>query len=62
MGSQRETWYYIKDGMLWEHSENDGYAFMRKGPERTDVALCNIEVAQQKYPNELKEAFDSKNF
>lgn len=61
MASQFEVWYYIKDGMLWEHFENDGFAFMRRGPESKDVPLCKIEEAQEKYPNELKQAFVENN-
>jgi len=57
-----ETWYYIKDGKLWEHWENDGPTFMRRGKEAVDTVLCNIEEADEKYPKELKKALDTYNF
>jgi hypothetical protein len=57
-----EHWYYVKDGMLWEHFENDGYAAMRRGLEAKDIPLCEIEEAKKKYPVELERAFKSGNF
>lgn len=56
-----ETWFYIKNGMLYKHTENDGYAFMRNGPEEKDVCLCTIQEAAIKYPNELNEAYGGRN-
>lgn len=62
MASQTETWYYIKDGILWQHTENDGYSAMRRGLEPKETPLCAIEDAEQKYPWELKRAFESENY
>ena len=51
-----EVWFYIRNGMLYKHIENDGYAFMRNGPEEKDLCLCSIEEAEVKYPTELNKA------
>ena len=48
--------YYIKDGMLYKCRENDGPTFLRHGPEEQVIALCPIEEAVEKYPEELKRA------
>jgi len=52
----REVWYAIRNGNLYEISENDGYAFMRKGPERVEVLLCPVEEAKTAYPRELEKS------
>jgi len=51
-----ETWYYIKDGFLYRHKENDGYTVMRRGLEPVDTRLCTVEEAQAEYPKELDKA------
>lgn len=47
--------YYIANGMLWKHTENDGISFLKKKYVQ-DVALCSVDEAQVKYPHELKKA------
>lgn len=56
-----ETWFYIKNGMLYKHTENDGYAFMRNGPEEKDVCLGTVQDAAVKYPVELNKAQGKAN-
>lgn len=56
MSSQRETWYEIKDNELWQISENDGYAYMRKGAQRVEILLCTVEEATTAFPTELAKA------
>ena len=51
-----ETWYYIKDGFLYRHRENDGYTVMRRGLEPVDTRLCTVERAEAEYPKELDRA------
>lgn len=50
-----ERWFYLKDGVLWKHVENDGISFLKKKYVQ-DVALCSVDEAQVKYPYELKKA------
>ena len=50
-----ERWYYIKDGVLWKHTENDGAMFLRKRVV-LDIPLCSLAEAPSKYPAELKKA------
>ena len=50
-----ECWYYVANGVLWKHTENDGIAFL-KNKRVQDVALCSVDEAQVKYPYELKKA------
>ena len=50
-----EKWYYIKDGLLWMHSENDGAAYLRKRFTE-DKPLCRVEDAEAKYAVELNKA------
>lgn len=59
----REVWYYIKDDMLVVHEENDGWNYMRKGPQPFDVVLCSVEEAKTRFPKQLKKAvnYDEKN-
>jgi hypothetical protein len=56
-----ETWYYIKDNMLYKHIENDGYAYMRNGPEERDIPLCHISVATEFFPKEYAQAKGAVN-
>ena len=42
MSSQRETWITIKNGNIVEHSENDGYALMRKGFQEHDEIIMSV--------------------
>ena len=48
MSSQRETWITIKNGNIVRHSENDGYALMRKGFQDHDEIIMSVEEAQKK--------------
>jgi hypothetical protein len=50
-----ERWYFVSDGMLWKHVENDGPAYLRK-PLIMDIVLCSVEEAKNKYPVELAQA------
>lgn len=50
-----ECWFYLKNGVLWKHVENDGVSFLKKKYAQ-DVALCSVDEAQVKYPYELKKA------
>lgn len=61
MSSQRETWYEIRDGNLWKISENDGYAYLRQGVDRTEILLCTEEEAPHAYPEELANAIGATN-
>ena len=51
-----ETWYYIKDGFLYRHKENDGYTAIRRGLEPVDTCLCTVARAESEYPKELHKA------
>jgi len=55
-----ETWYFIKNGILYKHYENDGYTAMRRGLEAKDTPLCTVEEAKEKYP-ELLDLVENKN-
>lgn len=50
-----EKWYYIKDGLLWMHSENDGAAYLKKRFIE-DKPLCRVEDAEVRYSVEFKKA------
>ena len=47
MSSQRERWTTIKNGNIIEHSENDGYALMRRGFEHHDEIIMSVEEARK---------------
>ena len=63
MSSQRERWTTIKNGNIIEHSENDGYALMRRGFEHHDEIIMSVEEArkQGKYKKLIKE-FEESDF
>jgi len=56
--AQSETWYFIRDGVLYEHYENDGHTAMRKGLEAKDTPLCSVEEAVGRYPHLLLKVED----
>ena len=60
MGSQREKWYEVRDRNLWQVSENDGHAYMRNGPQRTEILLSTVEEAKTAFPKELALAIGEK--
>ena len=62
MSSQREKWITIKNGNIVEHSENDSYAFMRKGFESDDRIIMSVEEAREKgvYKNIIKQCEECK--
>ena len=62
MSSQRETWMTIKNGNIVEHSENDGYAFMKKGFDEHDKIIMSVEEARKKgkYKNLIKQCEESE--
>ena len=57
MSSQREYWTTIKNGNIVEHSENDGYALMKKGFQEHDEIIMSVEEARKKgvYKDLIKE-------
>ena len=42
--------------MLYKHVENDGWAFLKKGPQEEDIPMMTIEEALKKCPRRLEEA------
>ena len=60
MSSQYETWYHVKDGKLYEHWENDGYACMRHGVNPRDYYVCTVEEAKTKWPHWFKKEFENE--
>ena len=57
MSSQLEEWYFVEDGKLYRHSENDGYQFMKRGAQARDTFLMTVEEAKVKCPGRLAEAY-----
>ena len=55
-----ETWYFIRDGILYKHYENDGYTAMRRGLEAINTPLCTVEEARIKCP-EILDKVENKN-
>jgi hypothetical protein len=51
----RERWVYLKDGQLMMHEENDGWSFLKQGPQSGDWPVTLDEVRSQ-YPNHYEEA------
>ena len=51
-----ERTYYIYKGYLFLETENDGYTFMRRGPETRYTKLCTVEEAKKLYPDKLQHA------
>ena len=39
MSSQHEDWYFVRDGKVYYHYENDGYQAMKRGLEATNTLL-----------------------
>ena len=62
MSSQREYWTTIKNGNIVEHSENDGYALMRKGFQEHDEIIMSVEEARKKgkYRDLIKQCEESE--
>ena len=48
MTSQRESWITIENGNIVRYSENDSYAFMRRGAEETTEIIMSVEEARKK--------------
>ena len=48
MSSQTESWITIRDGNIVQHTENDGYAFMRRGAESLAEIIMSVEEAKKK--------------
>ena len=44
-----ESWFFIKEGRVYYHTENDGWAAMRRGLEKNDQDLGTVEEARKKY-------------
>ena len=60
MSSQYETWYIIKEGKVYQHWENDGYALMRKGADPRDYYISTVEEAKTKWSNWFKKEFPNE--
>jgi len=60
MSSQYETWYKIKEGKVYQHWENDGYALMRKGADPRDYYVGTVEEAKIKWPDWFKREFPNE--
>ena len=43
MSSQYEEWFFVRDGNVYYHYENDGYRAMRRGLEAKDTLLGPVE-------------------
>ena len=54
MSSQIEVWYFIKDNILYRHTELDGYQAMRHGSRPHNEALMSVEEAKVKMPRQLE--------
>ena len=54
--SAREFWYVIENDNLYRISENDGHAYIRKGPQRIKIFLSTVEEARKAFPVELAKA------
>ena len=63
MSSQRERWLTIKNGNIVEHSENDGYALMRRGFEKHDEIIMSVEEArkQGKYKDLIRREYETNH-
>ena len=48
--------YFVDKGHLFKDVENDGAAFLKRGPERYTEYLGTVEEAKIKYPQELARA------
>lgn len=47
LGGQNEAWVKVVDGKLIRHVENDGYAFMRHGPEADETEITLDDVMKE---------------
>ena len=58
-----DTYNHSDDKFIIEHSENDGYALMRRGFEHHDEIIMSVEEArkQGKYKKLIKE-FEESDF
>lgn len=56
-----DTFYLVRDGHLYKHRENDGAAYLKRGPQEQITCLGTVEEAQIKYPNELARAYRGFN-
>jgi hypothetical protein len=43
MSSQYESWFFVRDGNVYYHYENDGYQAMRRGLEATNTLLGTVD-------------------
>ena len=43
MSSQHEDWYFVRDGKVYYHYENDGYQAMKRGLEATNTLSGTVE-------------------
>jgi hypothetical protein len=59
MSSQTESWYFVKDDMLYRHTENDGWRAMRHGIESRNEEIMSVEQAKTRCPDILREAMNN---
>ena len=59
MSSQTESWYFVKDDMLYRHTENDGWRAMRHGIESHNEEIMSVEQAKTRCPDILREAINN---
>ena len=48
------------NGKVYRHTENDGYAFMRKGPMARDTLIATVEEAKAQWPEWFKKEFEDE--
>jgi len=39
----REKWFFKEGDKIYQHSENDGWAYVRRGPEAADEYMGTVE-------------------
>ena len=43
MSSQYEEWFFVKDGKVYYHYENDGYQALRKGLQGRNTLIATVQ-------------------
>lgn len=44
----RESWITIQNGNIVKHSENDGWSFVRRGPEESTKIIMSVKEARKR--------------
>ena len=47
MSSQYEEWFFVKDGKVYYHYENDGYQALRKGLQGRNTLIGDCSGGQR---------------